>query len=292
MVAKILGLFPRYACKCLILIAFLLLKLANWLQTIVSDLTRAAMRILGPKPSMDQTRGFYMVPAQPAYAVHSINWRLITGVAILIAISNLSTYFLADRERGSTLITEVAEAAEESLYLIEKASYHVTDLDAFEFKVRRVSQQLDIPPEWLMAVMYMESKFDPSIQNLRGSGATGLIQFMVPAVKDLNDRLGTEYYMSDIRRMPAHVQLDLVREYLLTVRERYGDYHSLTDLYLGILYPRAIGQEFCYALFAQPSRKYKLNIGLDENRDGVVSVSDIDRRLKRMFPTAYMTVKR
>jgi len=238
---------------------------------------------------MDQARGFYMVPAQPAYSVHAFNWRLITGVAVLIAITNLSTYFLADRERGTTLMTEVAEVAEESLYLIEKASYHVTDLDAFEFKVRRVSQQLDIPPEWLMAVMYMESKFDPSIQNLRGSGATGLIQFMVPAVKDLNDRLGTEYYMSDIRRMPAHVQLDLVREYLLTVRERYGNYRSLTDLYLGILYPRAIGQDMCYALFAQPSQKYKLNIGLDENKDGVVSVSDIDRRLKRMFPTAYMT---
>jgi hypothetical protein len=292
MVANILSLFLKYACKCLILIAFLLLKLATRLSSIVSDLTRAAMRISGPKSTMDQTRGFYMVPAQPAYSVHAVNWRLITGVAVLIIISNLSTYFLSDRGRGDTLITEVTEVAEESLYLIEKASYHITDLDAFEFKVRRVSQQLDIPPEWLMAVMYMESKFDPGIQNLRGSGATGLIQFMVPAVKDLNDRLGTQYYMSDIRHMPAHVQLDLVREYLMTVRERYGDYRSLTDLYLGILYPRAIGQDFCYALFAKPTRKYKLNIGLDENHDGVVTVSDIDRRLKRMFPTAYMVAKR
>ena len=290
MLAKILGLFGRYACKILILMAFLLMELVKLLQTTANRIKQAAMRISSPKSTTDQARGFYVVPSQPAYLVHQTNWRLITGVAILMIVTNVSTYLLSERspKTGHTLIEEVQE---ESLYLLEKASYHVTDLNAFEFKVRHVSQQLDIPPEWLMAVMYLESKFDPSIKNLRGSGATGLIQFMVPTVRELNDRLGTEYYMSDIQRMPAHVQLDLVREYLQTVRERYGEFDSLTDLYLGILYPRAISQDFCYALFAKPTKQYDMNRGLDENRDGVVTVSDIDRRMKRMFPTAYLIDK-
>jgi hypothetical protein len=250
---------------------------------------QATMRISGPKYTMDQTRGFYLVSSRPAYQVSDINWRLLTGVVVLMVVTNLSTYLLS--ERSSSGHTLIADVKEESLYLMEKANYHITDVNAFEFKVRHISQSLDIPPEWLMSVMYLESKFDPSIQNLRGSGATGLIQFMVPTVQELNARLGTKYYMSDIRRMPAHVQLDLVKEYLQTVRERYGEFDSLRDLYLAILYPRAVGQDLCYGLFAQPSKQYKMNIGLDDNRDGVVTVRDIDQRMKRMFPTAYLATK-
>ncbi|MEM9985021.1 MAG: transglycosylase SLT domain-containing protein [Bacteroidota bacterium] len=230
----------------------------------------------------------YLVQQPRGGAVSAINWRMVTLVTLLVAGTNLLTFMASHQESSEALIQEVKN---ESLYLIEKAANYIRDVDGFESKVRAVANELDIPPEWLMAVMYMESKFDPSIQNLRGSGATGLIQFMVPAVKDLNARLGTKYYMSDIRKMSAEKQLHLVKEYLQTVRERYGEYRSLTDLYLGILYPKAMNQEYCYALFAHGTRSYKLNRGLDENRDGVVTNSDIDRRMQRMFPVAYKAKK-
>lgn len=175
----------------------------------------------------------------------------------------------------------------ESLYLLQEAEDHVEDLRAFEEKVREIAQRLNVAPEWLMAVMYIESKFDPSIQNLQGSGATGLIQFMAPTVKDLNQRLGTKYYMSDIQAMPAEQQLDLVYEYLRGVKEKKGEFRSLTDLYLGVLYPSAIGKGADHVLFAKPSRAYQQNRGLDHDKDGKITVGDIDRLLGRLFPSAH-----
>ena len=41
---------------------------------------------------------------------------------------------------------------------MEKASIYVDDPVLFDTKVRHVSEQLEIPPEWLMAVMYSESR--------------------------------------------------------------------------------------------------------------------------------------
>lgn len=177
------------------------------------------------------------------------------------------------------------------LYLLDKAGEYIKDTETFEKKVKQVARSLDVPPEWLMAVMYSESRLNPQVRNHKGSGATGLIQFMVPAVKDLNSRLGTTYYMKDIRNMPAHDQMELVYEYLQTVRERYGDYYSLTDLYLAILYPKALAHGASGTLYSKPSLTYYQNIGLDENKDGHVTKKDIDARMMRLFPDAFHTSK-
>ena len=63
-------------------------------------------------------------------------------------------------------------------------------------------------------------------------------------------------------------------------------YNNITSLYLAILYPDALDAEPCYALYSKPSIQYKMNAGLDEDKDGKVTVQDIDKRLKRMYPTA------
>ncbi|MCI4671475.1 MAG: transglycosylase SLT domain-containing protein [Bacteroidia bacterium] len=240
-----------------------------------------------PKRRSHHAKGYPVAYAAPGPKFS--NGRIILLAAGILLVSNFLTYmFSAAKEDKKEMVYSIKT---ESLYLIDKASQYIADVSVFETKVRQVARNLDIPPEWLMAVMYTESRFDPSVQNFKGSGATGLIQFMVPTVRELNNRMGTQYYMSDIRRMEADDQMVLVQEYLETIKERYGEFNSLTDLYLGILYPRAIGQDYCYTLFAYPSKKYKQNSGLDENKDHAVTVSDIDSRLKRMFPTAYMAKK-
>ncbi len=170
----------------------------------------------------------------------------------------------------------------ERLYLMDKASLHVSDEVAFETKVRNISSMLGIAPEWLMAVMYSESKFDASVKNFKGSGATGLIQFMEASASEMNVSL------ERLARMNHLQQLEYVYLYLQTVRDRYGDYEGLTDLYLAVLYPKARKQEYCYTLYARPSGRYNQNSGLDENRDGRVTLSDIDRRMKRLYPTAFI----
>ena len=168
------------------------------------------------------------------------------------------------------------------LYLLDKASLHITDTEAFEAKVRDIAGMLQVAPEWLMAVIYSESKFDASVRNFKGSGATGLIQFMAGTAEELNVSLDHLANMN-----PVH-QLEYVYLYLDTVRKRYGGYSSLTDLYLAVLYPKARGEEYCYTMYARPTQQYNQNSGLDENKDGRVTVSDIERRMKRLYPTAYM----
>ncbi len=171
---------------------------------------------------------------------------------------------------------------DEALYLLDKASLFVSRPEDFELKVRDISSMLGIAPEWLMAVMYSESRFDASAVNLKGSGATGLIQFMAATAEEFGISIHR------LEKMDHLQQLEYVYLYLDKVRQRYGDYRDLTDLYLGILYPKARGQDYCYTLYAKPSKQYQQNAGLDENHDGRVTVSDIEHRMKRLYPTAFV----
>lgn len=222
------------------------------------------------------------------------------GVALLagaILASNVLTYALVAPSRSAApaeLSANMAATAlpdittpglpsppRKRIYLADKAAVYVSDIDQFEDKVKRISNQLEIPPEWLMAVIYAESKFNPEIENQRGSGAVGLIQFMPETAADLNTSAAA------LRRMDAAQQLDYVSAYLKRVRATYGNFKSLTDLYLAVLFPKAIGQDYCFALYAKPSQTYQRNTILDENKDGSVTVSDIDRRMRRIYPTAF-----
>ncbi len=221
------------------------------------------------------------LPGRVSPLLKKIFWGLTIAVATHIASPWISRgdNFLAGTSAGYTVR---GNTAPEPLYLIEQARPFVRDLAAFEDRVIDVAEDLDIPPEWLTAVMYAESKLDPGIQNLQGSGATGLIQFMPSTAAELGISI------ERLRRMEAVQQMEYVYLYLQTVRERYGDYESITDLYLGILYPKARGQDYCYTLFARPSESYRQNKGLDKDKDGRVTVSDVDKHLKALFPEAYM----
>ncbi|MEZ4825711.1 MAG: lytic transglycosylase domain-containing protein [Bacteroidia bacterium] len=222
---------------------------------------------------------------QPGAAVRAITFTLpqmnlrsfrMKGLFVLILVTNMGTHYLLNPRFPGR------KTPAERLYLLGEAHLFVSDLDAFEARVRLAAKNLQVPPEWLMAVMYAESAFDSSVLNQKGSGATGLIQIMPATAREMN------ITTSDLAQMDPVLQLDLVEQYFTVVRERYGVYTSLTDFYLAVLYPKARGEgDPCYALYAAPSKVYQQNSGLDENRDGVVTVSDIDKRMKRLFMTAY-----
>ena len=153
--------------------------------------------------------------------------------------------------------------------------------ESFAINVDRIARRLQIPASWLMAVMFAESGFDPNVFNRKGSGAVGLIQFMPATAEELG------VAVANLSQMEATDQLDYVLRYFEMVRDRYGPYQSLTDLYLAVLYPKARNQDPCYTLYASPSKSYQQNRGLDENQDGRVTVSDIEKRMVRLFPQAY-----
>ncbi len=216
------------------------------------------------------------------------HWGLM---AALVIGSNVATHFAfnsgvhAEVSVLTTASNISYRSSSSSFYLAEKASRYIYDLAGFHAKVRRVSQQLDIPEEWLLAVMDQESQFNPGVKNFKGSGATGLIQFMPMTASELGTTTG------ELARMDPIRQMDFVYEYLALVRERYGDYKDLTDVYLGILYPKARGADMCYTLFARPGQSYRQNSGLDEDKDGRVTISDVNRYLKQKYPDAYLSNK-
>ncbi len=215
----------------------------------------------------------------------------LKAIGLLVAVillSNVATYLVLMKTNGfaggNTHEQKQAELREQ-LYLLDQASKYVYNVDQFEDKVKQVSHKLDVPPEWLMAVMHSESRFDASVKNHKGSGATGLIQFMPTTAKDY------DITVEKLRNMNHVEQMDFVFEYLNEKRETYRDYDSLTDLYLAILYPKAIAEEYCYTLYAKPTKAYEMNIGLDKDKDGRVTVQDIDKHLRTIYPTAYMITK-
>ncbi|MEL6671667.1 MAG: transglycosylase SLT domain-containing protein [Bacteroidota bacterium] len=226
------------------------------------------------------------VPYRPFYG--GSPWPRISGKltnALLVVALVLGSNYLSHRFWNPQHVMagiSPLPVQQEELYLLDKAALFVPDTYSFSQKVQEIAGMLQVPPEWLMAVMYAESKFDASVYNYKGSGAVGLIQFMPATAASLNASA------ERLSRMGPVQQLEYVYLYMEQVRQRYGAYQSLTDFYLAILYPKARGQDYCYTLYATPSKAYRQNKGLDEDKDGRVTVSDIDRRMKRLFPKAFV----
>lgn len=106
--------------------------------------------------------------------------------------------------------------------------------------------------------------FSPSVRNLAGSGATGLIQFMPATAK----ALGTS--VDALANMTALEQLAWVEKYFQPFA---GKLHSLADLYMAILWPAGVGKPLDYVLWDKATRPttYRQNAGLDSNRDGRIT---------------------
>lgn len=149
-----------------------------------------------------------------------------------------------------------------------------TDL-AFRLKVIEIADRLNIDPNWLMACMSFETggTFSPSIKNIAGSGATGLIQFVPSTAQGL----GTS--VEALAQMTAIDQLDWVEKYFQPYK---GRIRSLEDCYMAILFPAAIGKGKDHVLFSG-GIAYRQNAGLDANRDGRITVGEATAKVRSRF---------
>jgi hypothetical protein len=115
--------------------------------------------------------------------------------------------------------------------------------------------------------------FSPSTGNHRGSGATGLIQFMPKTA----GHLGTS--TAALAAMSAVEQLDYVEQYLSSYA---GRLNTLEDVYMAILWPTAIGQSNDYVLFSQGSSAYSGN-RLDFDKDGNVTKYEATSKVRTLL---------
>ena len=146
---------------------------------------------------------------------------------------------------------------------------------AFNDKVRDIAGRLGCDPSYLTAAMAFETAetFSPAIRNGAGSGATGLIQFMPTTAK----RLGTS--TAALAEMTALDQLDYVEAYFRTATAR--PLKTLSDIYMAILWPAAVGRPESHVLFRKPSRAYAQNRGFDVNRDGLITKAEAAAKVQK-----------
>ena len=161
---------------------------------------------------------------------------------------------------------------------VEYGSYKPNVTKEFLNKVSAISQNLSVPGEYLVAVMGFETggSYSPSKKNGAGSGATGLIQFMPSTAIDL----GTS--TQALAKMTALQQLDYVEKYL---KSHAGKLKTLEDVYMAVLYPKAIGKGTNYTLFKKSDGKsYSQNKGLDINGDSSITVGEATTKVRGYLP--------
>lgn len=140
----------------------------------------------------------------------------------------------------------------------------------FRQKVRAIAFNLNADPDHLMAIIAWESgeTFRSDIKNFAGSGAVGLIQFMPQTCAALG------YTTEAVAKMRPEDQLDLCYKYW---KPWSGRLKTLSDFYMSVLWPNAIGKSEYSALFISGDnhpKRYLQNAGLDFNKDGVITKAE------------------
>lgn len=116
--------------------------------------------------------------------------------------------------------------------------------------------------------------FRADIKNAAGSGATGLIQFMPSTALSL----GTS--TTKLARMTPEDQLNYVYKYFKPYK---GRLKTLDDVYMAILWPKAIGKDPHTALWDRATKPttYRQNAGLDANKDGRITKAEAAYKVRQ-----------
>lgn len=152
---------------------------------------------------------------------------------------------------------------------------------AFRDRVRLLADQLAMPQDgadWLMACMAWESgrSFSASVVNGAGSGAVGLIQFMPDTARGL----GTS--TAALAALTPEQQLEFVGKYF---KPYAGKLHLLSDVYMVILWPAAVGKPDSTILWNKDTRPttYKQNSGLDGDHNGEITKAEAASRVHDLY---------
>lgn len=161
----------------------------------------------------------------------------------------------------------------------------------FEQTMNSISTKLGINPNWLMMVMWSESRLNAQAVNKQAGDsadpkvraanrAVGLIQFMPETAKYLGTSTQKLYAMSAIE------QLHYVYAYF---KPWTGKIHSYFDLYLITFFPLALGKPDTFVLQTSrlaASKIAKQNPFFDINKDGKLTVGEIKRKMYESIPEA------
>lgn len=165
-------------------------------------------------------------------------------------------------------------------FVQEKQSYAslvpANDYATFVDSIKFYAGKLGVPYTWLLAIASHESENTATAKNPY-STATGILQFTKSTAK----LLGTS--ISAIKRMNRTQQVRYVYKYFLIGKEKYGNYQSLTQMYIFALLPNQTPyhNKPNHILMKKGDLYYAGNSGLDTDKNGSVQVFEITNRINK-----------
>lgn len=191
----------------------------------------------------------------------------------------MKRFFLVLFLTVSTLVIADSTPKESLLYI---DLVPATQRAQFEQAVIVTAERLHVEPNWLMVVMRFETAgtFRANVRN-KYSGAVGLIQFIPSTAK----RLGTT--PDKLAAMTLVQQLVYVEKYFAPYAGRMTDVY---DVYLVVFAPAFLGRKPGTILYRRDApdqlgrNRYNYNKVLDDNRDGLITIRDVKRQIKKFVP--------
>jgi len=155
---------------------------------------------------------------------------------------------------------------------------------AFIEKLNRIANFLKVDPNWLMQVMYSESRINPKAQNKQNGRlvAAGIIQWTKAS--------GVPGAPASILNLNLMQQLDLMQSYYLPFR---GKMKSYFDVYLVTFFPAAMGKPDDYVF---QTKRYSAgliaaqNAALNINKDDKVTMAEFKEYVKKTVPKALHSI--
>lgn len=148
-----------------------------------------------------------------------------------------------------------------------------TNQTLFISEVKRYASLLGIPADWLMAIMYFESRLNHTAYNAT-SGAYGLIQFM-PAT--ITGEFGIT--VAKMKSLSNVQQLYYVYIYLKKYKSRLTNF---VDVYLAVFFPAAMAKGASYVIQTSSlsaSTIANQNPIFDTNNDNKITVGELQTYL-------------
>jgi hypothetical protein len=164
------------------------------------------------------------------------------------------------------------------LFLIDKY-YNQSEAEEFQSKVFDVCSRVKCNPDYLMAIMYFESRLRPFARNSNGSGV-GLIQFYnTQAI-----RLGTT--TDDLEFMTGVEQMDIIEKHL---SECVGYFSTLADTWICCYYQKMVGCNFA-ASIRVPSKYREANKVFPLYDNNKIRFYEIEKALNGYFSRLGITL--
>ncbi|MBN9482174.1 MAG: hypothetical protein BGO70_16510 [Bacteroidetes bacterium 43-93] len=150
--------------------------------------------------------------------------------------------------------------------------------NAFVQKVTAIASWLQIDPNWLMQVMYAESRLKASAQNRQGGRliAAGLLQWTKAS--------GVPGAPASMLSLNHLQQLDKVREYFAPYR---GRMYSYFDVYLVTFFPAGVGKGDDYVFSTKnlsAALIAKQNPAVNINKDGRITMKEFKQYVWNSTP--------